>query len=93
MPRSLRHPIGTKVNIVYSAMISPRKSKNSFERIGRNPLLYARVERMAGRQDIRRCRLHRFPYLVIFRYRFDETLIVAVAHVRRKPFYWLERLK
>lgn len=66
--------------------------ESAFERICRDPLLFARVERFRGHIDIRRYLVHRFPYLIIYRYRPDETLIVAVTHVRRKPFYWLKRL-
>jgi plasmid stabilization system protein ParE len=37
-------------------------------------------------------RLHRFPYLVIYR-RTNETLqVVAVMHGRRRPGYWRRRL-
>ena len=35
--------------------------------------------------------LQRFPYLVIARIKATELRIVAVAHQRRKPGYWLER--
>jgi hypothetical protein len=61
-------------------------------RIRRDPLLYGRLEHFGGRDDVRRCTLSRFPYLVIYRYRPDETLVIAVSHARRKPLYWLERL-
>jgi toxin ParE2 len=41
----------------------------------------------------RRCQLNRFPYGII--YHFDETgvVILAIAHLHRKPNYWRERLK
>lgn len=43
--------------------------------------------------EIRRCRLRRFPYGLI--YSNDETgiLILAVAHSRREPSYWRDRIK
>jgi plasmid stabilization system protein ParE len=66
--------------------------ENAFDRICRDPLLYPRVEHFSARDDVRRCLLHRFPYLVIYRHRPDEILVAAVSHVRRKPYYWLERL-
>jgi len=40
----------------------------------------------------RRCRLHRFPYGLIYQIRKDELLIVAVAHLHRKPDYWTNRV-
>ena len=41
----------------------------------------------------RRCRTKRFPYGVIYQIRDDRILIVAVGHLRRKPFYWRNRVK
>ncbi len=66
--------------------------EDAFDRICQDPLIYPRVEHFSDRDEIRRCLLHRFPYLVIYRYRPDAILVVAISHVRRKPFYWLERL-
>jgi toxin ParE2 len=44
-------------------------------------------------EKLRRCRLRRFPYGLI--YHADETgvLLVAVAHLHRRPGYWRDRLK
>ena len=41
----------------------------------------------------RRCRCNRFPYSVIYRYSDDEVTIYAVAHQKRKPGYWKDRLR
>ena len=39
------------------------------------------------------CRLHRFPYhLVYFEVAPDRVLVLAVAHNRRRPGYWRRRL-
>jgi len=64
----------------------------AFALIRTDPLLFGRLEQFAGRDDGRRCLVNRFPYIVIDRYRPEETLVVAVSHVRRKPLYWLERM-
>lgn len=40
----------------------------------------------------RRCRTRRFPYGVIYQIREDEILVVAVMHLKRRPFYWKDRL-
>lgn len=41
--------------------------------------------------NIRRCRLGRFPYGLIYRVAGDTALIIAVAHLHREPNYWRER--
>jgi plasmid stabilization system protein ParE len=62
------------------------------ERIQAEPASFAALEHYSGQHDVRRCLLKRFPYVVIFRRRPEEVLIVAVGHVRRRPLYWLDRL-
>jgi plasmid stabilization system protein ParE len=41
----------------------------------------------------RRFPLHRFPYKVIYRELPSSIQILAVAHVRRRPGYWKDRLR
>ena len=41
--------------------------------------------------DTRRYLFHRFPFFVVFREANDRIEIVAVAHGRRRPGYWLGR--
>ena len=44
------------------------------------------------RPDIRRIRLQRFPFTVLFRESGGIVQVLAVAHHRRRPLYWLGRL-
>ncbi len=45
------------------------------------------------RQDgTRRRLLSRFPYVVVYVLHREEVWIVAVAHCKRRPGYWEERL-
>jgi toxin ParE2 len=44
-------------------------------------------------EKIRRCRLARFPYGVIYSEDGDDQLILAVAHLHRAPLYWRDRLE
>ena len=58
-----------------------------------------RFPRAAGRvpgqttEEIRRHVLRRFPYTIVYLVDPDEIFIVAVAHTRRLPWYWADRLK
>ena len=57
-----------------------------FERIGKQPRLYA-VEY----KEVRRVALSRFPYVVYYRI-LDETVeIIAVIHGSRDPRLWKSR--
>lgn len=64
----------------------------AFESIRHAPQSMALLEYYAGKHEVRRCLMHRFPYAMIFVCRPDEVVIVAVAHTRRRPLYWLNRL-
>jgi plasmid stabilization system protein ParE len=55
-------------------------------RIRRNPLMYPRIE-----GEIRKCRVMRFPYGVIYRVGNDQMEIIAIMHLRRRPGYWKSR--
>jgi len=51
------------------------------------PLSYPEIE-----PSIRRCRLARFPYGVIYGIDGDTLVVVAVAHLHRRPRYWIDRI-
>ena len=57
-------------------------------RIARYPEAWHLLE-----QGIRRCRLTRFPYGLIYAIEKDDVLILALAHLHRKPEYWRDRLQ
>lgn len=42
--------------------------------------------------DVRRIRMKRFPFAVLFRESSGAVQVLAVAHNRRRPQYWLGRL-
>lgn len=42
--------------------------------------------------DIRRASLEKFPLSIIYREMADGFQILAIAHDRRRPLYWLGRL-
>ncbi len=41
--------------------------------------------------DVRKCILHKFPYKLLYSIEDDHIFIIAVAHLHRKPDYWIER--
>lgn len=50
------------------------------------PALYQEVN-----PGIRRCLLNRFPYGLLYGQNHGMIVIVAVAHLRQRPNYWLDR--
>lgn len=41
----------------------------------------------------RRYRLDRFPYGIVYQVRANEILVIAIAHLHRRPGYWRKHLK
>ena len=62
--------------------------ENSIGRIKKFPEAYQEIGRYS-----RRCLVHRFPYGLIYQFKANEILIVAVSHLHRNPEYWLSREK
>ena len=40
----------------------------------------------------RSCSIDRFPYQVVFRIDSNKLYVIAVAHAKRRPGYWKDRL-
>ncbi len=40
---------------------------------------------------IRKAVAHRFPYVIAFEVHADHVLVLAIAHAKRRPLYWLSR--
>ena len=45
----------------------------------------------AGKK-LRRCLLNRFPYALYYGIDQGAIIVVAVAHLRRNPHYWVDRV-
>lgn len=41
--------------------------------------------------QIRRATVDRFPYVIAFEVHSDQVLVLAIAHAKRRPLYWLIR--
>lgn len=61
--------------------------EKTIRRILQNPLISPKLS-----ANIRRCRVERFPYGVLYQIRSEGILVVAVMHLRRDPDYWKGRL-
>jgi hypothetical protein len=59
---------------------------SALQRITRFPTAWAILSRRS-----RRCVTNRFPYGVVYRVKGSTVLVVAIAHLHRKPGYWLTR--
>jgi len=59
----------------------------ALNRVQRQPRLYP--PHIYGTQ---RLVLHRYPFSIVYRELVDKIQIIAVAHARRKPAYWSNRL-
>ena len=44
-------------------------------------------------EGVRRCRLSGFPYALIYTIDYGDILVLAVAHLHRRPEYWRDRMK
>ena len=68
-----------------------RVAAEMVERIESDPSSLPRLETVRSQRDIRRARLPKFPYAVVFEIFPDEVVILAVANLKRRPNYWQRR--
>jgi plasmid stabilization system protein ParE len=61
--------------------------REAFGTLRRSPQICAPFLR-----DTHRVMLHRYPYFVVFRELPRKIQIIAVAHAKRRPGYWSNRL-
>jgi plasmid stabilization system protein ParE len=43
--------------------------------------------------DVRKHLLHKFPYKILYSIESNHIYIIAIAHLHRKPNYWVDRHK
>ncbi len=60
--------------------------ERTIERIVSSPTRYRKIS-----GNIRQKKLKRFPFNVVYEIYEDDIYILAVAHMRRRPFYWIRR--
>ena len=60
--------------------------RNATQRIQLFPTIFQHID-----GDLRRARVERFPYGIVFRERDEYIEIIAVMHFKRNPEYWKTR--
>ncbi|MCI0378281.1 MAG: type II toxin-antitoxin system RelE/ParE family toxin [Gemmataceae bacterium] len=63
------------------------EAERVFQSIAKNPSAFGYYRATRFRKRV----VNRFPYLVIYRERDDYVWVVAIAHAKRKPEYWMDR--
>jgi toxin ParE1/3/4 len=61
--------------------------------MGDRPRSFPRLQDVAANLEIRRALLARFPYALVFLVQEEEVRVLAVAHAKRRPGYWLGRVR
>lgn len=68
------------------------EAKHQMSRAALLPRSGARVERAPHGVEVRAFGLDRFPYRVIIAPVAGEWMVIAIAHTRREPRYWIRRV-
>ena len=61
--------------------------------IGERPRRFPPIPGLPTSRVVRKARLDRFPYALIFVESPNAVRVVAFAHLRRRPLYWADRLE
>jgi toxin ParE1/3/4 len=64
-----------------------------FTAIARNPVRFPLYPQVEPELRVRRAGARRFPYSIAFIELATAVRVLAVAHERRRPGYWIARLK
>ena len=61
--------------------------------LGDHPHAFPKLLGIPQDLEVRRALLPRFPFALVLIERPEEARVLAVAHVRRRPGYWLHRVR
>jgi toxin ParE1/3/4 len=64
-----------------------------FAAIVRNPTRFPLYPRVGAHLDVRRASAGRFPYSVAFIDTGPAIRVIAIAHERRRPGFWVDRVR
>lgn len=63
-----------------------RELERSLALVAESPTLWTQYE-----EDSRRYLLRRYPFALIYQLRNERVIVLAVAHLKRRPGYWKAR--
>jgi plasmid stabilization system protein ParE len=61
-------------------------------RLRRFPVSAPIWPRLDSAHEVRRAKVRRHPFLVVYMVQSDQLIILAVAHTKKKPGYWANRI-
>ncbi|MFQ5731488.1 MAG: type II toxin-antitoxin system RelE/ParE family toxin [Planctomycetaceae bacterium] len=66
--------------------------EETFDNLAADPTRISLLEtiQLSGR-EIRRARVKKFPYIIVFEAAADEIRVIAISHTSRRPNYWIDR--
>ena len=88
-----RHAVGVYAaeNLSVAVRFSERVEE-ALARIAAEPHIWPLASGVQERLGVRKYRIDRFPYSVLFVELATEVRILAFAHGKRRPGYWLRRV-
>lgn len=61
-------------------------------KIEQSPRQYAPADDAPSGEEVRYSALRRFPYRVVYWFGPDGVVVLAIAHLKRRPGYWHDRI-
>lgn len=74
--------------------VSPKLAKTFGKRLYESidRIIEAPVRNPKVRGEYRKLNFRQFPFQLIYRIEKDKIIVIAIAHMKRKQFYWKKRL-
>ena len=66
-----------------------RRVESGLHRVAADPQRFTHAPKY---HRVQKCRLTRFPFSLYYIERTEDVWVIAVAHHRRRPGYWKERV-